>query len=33
MAAYGVDHEAVVTGLGCKFVRVCKQEEIAPAIK
>jgi tartronate-semialdehyde synthase len=23
----------VVTGLGCKFVRVHKQQEIAPAIK
>ena len=30
---YGVDHEAVVKGLGCKFVRVHKQEEIAPAIR
>ena len=33
MEGYGVDHEAVVTGLGCKFVRVHRQEEIAPAIK
>jgi tartronate-semialdehyde synthase len=30
---YGVDHQKVVEGLGCKFVRVHKQEEIAPAIK
>ena len=30
---YGVDHEKVVTGLGCKFVRVYKQAEIAPAIQ
>jgi tartronate-semialdehyde synthase len=30
---YGVDHKLVVEGLGCKFVRVYKQEEIAPAIK
>jgi tartronate-semialdehyde synthase len=30
---YGVDHEAVVKGLGCKFVRVHKQEEIKPAIE
>ena len=30
---YGVDHEAVVKGLGCKFVRVHRQEEIAPAIR
>ena len=30
---YGVDHVAVVEGLGCKAIRVLKQEEIAPAIK
>ncbi len=30
---YGVDHKAVVEGLGCKFVRVYKQEEIKPAIQ
>jgi tartronate-semialdehyde synthase len=30
---YGVDHMAVVQGLGCKGIRVHKQEEIAPAIK
>ena len=28
-----MDHEAVVKGLGCKFVRVYKQEEIKPAIQ
>jgi tartronate-semialdehyde synthase len=33
MEGYGVDHEKVVTGLGCKFVRVYKQAEIAPAIQ
>ena len=31
--SYGVDHVAVVEGLGCKAIRVHKQEEIAPAIK
>ena len=30
---YGVDHVAVVQGLGCKAIRVHKQEEIAPAIR
>ena len=30
---YGVDHIKVVEGLGCKAIRVHKQEEIAPAIK
>jgi len=30
---YGVDHVAVVEGLGCKAIRVHKQDEIAPAIK
>jgi tartronate-semialdehyde synthase len=33
LEGYGVDHKAVVEGLGCKFVRVYKQEEITPAIK
>jgi tartronate-semialdehyde synthase len=32
-AGYGVDHVKVVEGLGCKAIRVHKQEEIAPAIK
>ena len=31
--AYGVDHVKVVEGLGCKAIRVHKQEEISPAIK
>lgn len=31
--AYGVDHVKVVEGLGCKAIRVHKQQEIAPAIK
>ncbi|WP_332775412.1 glyoxylate carboligase [Polaromonas sp.] len=30
---YGVDHLKVVEGLGCKALRVHKQEELAPAIK
>jgi len=30
--AYGVDHVKVVEGLGCKAIRVHRQEEIAPAI-
>ena len=30
---YGVDHLKVVEGLGCKGVRVYKQEELAPAVK
>ncbi|WP_309680455.1 glyoxylate carboligase [Polaromonas sp.] len=30
---YGVDHLKVVEGLGCKALRVYKQEEMAPAIK
>ena len=30
---YGVDHLKVVEGLGCKGIRVHKQEEIAPAIR
>ena len=31
--AYGVDHLKVVEGLGCKAIRVHKQEEITPAIR
>jgi len=30
---YGVDHKAVVEGLGCKAIRVHRQEEIQPAIR
>jgi tartronate-semialdehyde synthase len=30
---YGVDHLKVVEGLGCKAIRVHKQEEITPAIR
>ena len=30
--SYGVDHVKVVEGLGCKAIRVRKQEEMAPAI-
>jgi tartronate-semialdehyde synthase len=30
---YGVDHVAVVEGLGCKAIRVHRQEEIKPAIE
>ncbi|MGH6627390.1 MAG: thiamine pyrophosphate-dependent enzyme, partial [Burkholderiaceae bacterium] len=30
---YGVDHLKVAEGLGCKAIRVYKQEEIAPAIQ
>ena len=30
---YGVDHVAVVEGLGCKAIRVRKQEQIDPAIE
>ncbi|MBL8352337.1 MAG: glyoxylate carboligase [Burkholderiaceae bacterium] len=30
---YGVDHVKVVEGLGCKAIRVHKQEEIAPAVR
>ena len=33
LQGYGVDHQKVVEGLGCKFVRVRKQEEIKPAIE
>ncbi|MDH6590912.1 tartronate-semialdehyde synthase [Variovorax sp. TBS-050B] len=32
-SSYGVDHLKVVEGLGCKAIRVNKQEEIAPAIR
>ncbi len=32
LGEYGVDHVAVVEGLGCKAIRVFKQEEIDPAI-
>lgn len=31
--SYGVDHLKVVEGLGCKAIRVLRQEELAPAIK
>jgi tartronate-semialdehyde synthase len=31
--AYGVDHLKVVEGLGCKAIRVHRQEELAPAIQ
>ena len=31
--SYGVDHVKVVQGLGCKAIRVHRQEEIAPAIR
>ena len=33
LGGYGVDHQKVVEGLGCKFVRVHRQEEIKPAIE
>ncbi|HYP71762.1 MAG TPA: glyoxylate carboligase, partial [Variovorax sp.] len=32
-ASYGVDHMKVVEGLGCKSIRVTKQEQMTPAIK
>jgi tartronate-semialdehyde synthase len=32
-AGYGVDHLKVAEGLGCKAIRVHKQEEIDPAIE
>jgi tartronate-semialdehyde synthase len=32
MEGYGVDHVAVVEGLGCKAIRVFKQEDLRPAI-
>ncbi len=30
---YGVDHVKVVEGLGCKAIRVTRQEELAPAVE
>ncbi len=33
MEGYGVDHIAVVEGLGCKAIRVFKQEDLRPAIE
>lgn len=33
LEGYGVDHMAVVEGLGCKAIRVRSQEEINPAIR
>ena len=33
LEGYGVDHVTVVEGLGCKAIRVRRQEEIAPAIE
>ena len=33
MKGYGVDHVAVAEGLGCKAIRVSRQEEIDPAIQ
>ena len=33
VAGYGVDHIAVVEGLGCKAIRVRRQEELRPAIE
>ena len=33
VGGYGVDHLKVVEGLGCKAIRVQKQEEIDPAIR
>ena len=33
LQGYGVDHKAVVEGLGCKALRVTRQEEIRPAIR
>jgi tartronate-semialdehyde synthase len=33
LGEYGVDHIAVAEGLGCKAIRVRKQEELGPAIK
>jgi tartronate-semialdehyde synthase len=33
LESYGVDHMKVVEGLGCKGIRVYRQEEIAPAIR
>src|ERR1700687_4003690 len=33
LGVYGVDHIAVAEGLGCKAIRVRRQEEIKPAIE
>jgi tartronate-semialdehyde synthase len=33
LGAYGVDHVAVAEGLGCKAIRVRRQEEMRPAIE
>lgn len=33
MEGYGVDHVAVVEGLGCKAIRVFRQEDLQPAIE
>ena len=33
MEGYGVDHVAVVEGLGCKALRVFRQEDLRPAIE
>jgi tartronate-semialdehyde synthase len=33
VGAYGVDHKAVVEGLGCKAIRVHNPEELRPAIR
>ena len=33
LQGYGVDHQKVVEGLGCKFGRMHRQEEIKPAIQ
>src|SRR5205823_8188254 len=33
LGGYGVDHVAVAEGLGCKAIRVSRQEEIDPAIQ
>ena len=32
-ASYGVDHMKVVEGLGCKAIRVYKQDQMQPAIQ
>jgi len=32
-SSYGVDHVKVVEGLGCKAIRVYRQEQMAPAIR
>src|SRR5690606_3816257 len=33
MEGYALDHVAVVEGLGCKAIRVFKQEDLRPAIE